>query len=91
VPLFSSLRDIHITSVAFSPDGASVVAGAHDNIVQFWDVKTGVSLSKMKGHSNYVTSVALSMVYLLSLELKTTLSDSGMEKQVPTSSYSRVI
>ena len=38
-----------VNSIAFSPDGDSVVSGADDMLVKIWDVKTGAEVSKLAG------------------------------------------
>ncbi len=48
------------TSVAFSPDGKSVVSGHRDNTVSIWDVASGAELTKMEGHGATVLAVAFS-------------------------------
>lgn len=48
-----------LTSVAFSPDGRTLATGS-DNVVQLWDVATGVPLRGLIGHTNSVYTVAFS-------------------------------
>ena len=38
-----------VNSLAFSPDGDSVVSGAADMLVKIWDVKTGAEVRKLAG------------------------------------------
>jgi len=48
-----------ILSVAFSPDGKSIVSGSYDTTIRVWDAETGEAISgPFKGHSQDVTSVA---------------------------------
>jgi WD40 repeat protein len=47
-------------SVAFSPDGKSLVSGSFDNTIKLWDVETGTELRTLTGHSDPVWSVAFS-------------------------------
>src|SRR5262249_45835640 len=47
-------------SVAFSPDGKTVVSGSIDRTVRLWDVATGQSLRTLQGHTDAVESVAFS-------------------------------
>ncbi|MBA2306673.1 hypothetical protein H0W26_00900 [Candidatus Dependentiae bacterium] len=49
-----------IKSVAFSPDGTTVITGSWDKTARLWDVKTEQQLHALKGHTNVVTSVAYS-------------------------------
>ena len=48
-----------VKSVAFSPDGASIVSGSDDNTVKVWSVESGESVT-FEGHSEGVTSVSFS-------------------------------
>lgn len=49
-----------ITSVAFSPDGRTVLSGSQDNTLKLWDVATGQEIRTFNGHSGDVNSVAFS-------------------------------
>ena len=49
-----------VRSVAFSPDGRTVVSGSADRTVKLWDVATGLELRTMAGHAEPVASVAVS-------------------------------
>ncbi|KIO13849.1 hypothetical protein M404DRAFT_120746 [Pisolithus tinctorius Marx 270] len=50
-----------VNSVAFSPDGKSIVSGSQDTTVRLWDVEGGVQIgSPLEGHKNEVNSVAFS-------------------------------
>lgn len=49
-----------ITSVAFSPDGATVLTGSYENTARLWDTLTGRELFRLEGHGERVTSVAFS-------------------------------
>lgn len=52
-----------VTSVAFSPDGTTLIAGTFDwgNNVSLWDIRTGRPISAtMGGHTDEVFSVAFS-------------------------------
>ncbi|MGH7868038.1 MAG: WD40 repeat domain-containing protein, partial [Candidatus Dormibacteraceae bacterium] len=49
-----------VNSVAFSPDGARLVSGSHDETVKVWDARSGRLLQTLEGHCNVVASVALS-------------------------------
>ena len=49
-----------VFSVAFSPDGKTVVSGSADTTVRIWDVGTGDNTQVLKGHTGAVYSVAFS-------------------------------
>ena len=49
-----------MTSVAFSPDGARVLAGRGDHSARLWDAESGRELRAFTGHSDRVRSVAFS-------------------------------
>jgi len=49
-----------VNSIAFSPDGRTMVSGNDDGSVRLWRVSDGVLLMNMKGHTDRVTSVAFS-------------------------------
>ncbi|EED20635.1 platelet-activating factor acetylhydrolase isoform 1B alpha subunit, putative [Talaromyces stipitatus ATCC 10500] len=54
-----------VCSVAFSPDGQTVVSGSYDNTIKLWDAKTGSEPQTLRdhldsGHSEWVQSVAFS-------------------------------
>ena len=47
-----------VLSVAFAPDGRTVISGTGDRTLRLWDVETGDSLRTFTGHSDWVRSVA---------------------------------
>jgi len=50
-----------VISVAFSPDGKSIVSGSEDNTIRLWDAQTGKPIGQpMKRHDKSVLSVAFS-------------------------------
>ncbi|OAX35388.1 hypothetical protein K503DRAFT_773522, partial [Rhizopogon vinicolor AM-OR11-026] len=49
-----------ITAVAVFPDGRWMVTGSYDKTLRLWDLKDGVVLKKMEGHSYIVETVAVS-------------------------------
>lgn len=54
-------KDAGVTSVAFSPDGYFLVAGALDKAIRIWDVNTGDLLKTIpEAHSDSVYSVGFS-------------------------------
>ncbi len=61
---FSVLKTIptisNISSLAFSPDGKTVIAGSIDKTARLWDIKTGQQLHILRGHTDCIISVAYS-------------------------------
>ncbi len=49
-----------INALAISPDGQILASGSEDKTVQLWDTQTYKLLSRLKGHSGWVTSLAFS-------------------------------
>ena len=45
-------------SVSVSHDGKLVAAGCRDNIIRIWDVQTGFLVERLRGHGDWVRSVA---------------------------------
>jgi hypothetical protein len=46
--------------VAFSPDGATLAAGASDHLVHLWDLETGRELTPLRGHTWNVSGIVFS-------------------------------
>jgi len=49
-----------VTSLAFSPNGTSLVSGNGDKTIKHWDVQTGGVVKTFHGHTNCVWSVSIS-------------------------------
>ncbi len=49
-----------VCSVAFSPDGKTVLSGSDDKTLKLWDIASGKELKTFIGHSHWVNSVAFS-------------------------------
>ncbi|MCH9739822.1 MAG: AAA family ATPase [Epsilonproteobacteria bacterium] len=49
-----------VRSVAFSPDGKTIISGSHDRSIKLWDVQKKELLHTFEGHSQIVISVAFS-------------------------------
>jgi WD40 repeat protein len=47
-----------VTSVAFSPDGKTLVSGSRDHTVRVWDADSGEQLANLRGHLGQVAEVA---------------------------------
>jgi WD40 repeat protein len=57
--LFHGGRHYPVNSVAFSPDGNSILTGWGNRAI-LWDATTGETVHKLEGHTDFVTSVAFS-------------------------------
>ncbi|MEH2124303.1 CHAT domain-containing protein [Nostoc sp.] len=49
-----------IRSLAFSPDGKTILSGSNDKTVRLWDVETGQLLHLLTGHRDRVKGVGIS-------------------------------
>ena len=49
-----------VLSVAFSPDGRTVVTGSGDKTARLWEVASGREIAALRGHESDVWSVAFS-------------------------------
>ena len=49
-----------VISVAFSPDGNTIVSGSRDDTIRLWDANTGRLIRTLTGHTGSVLSVAFS-------------------------------
>ncbi|MHC5543300.1 WD40 repeat domain-containing protein, partial [Singulisphaera rosea] len=47
-----------VYTIAWSPDGKTLVTGGFDNTVRLWDAATRKELKKFEGHTNLVLTVA---------------------------------
>ena len=58
--LLNTLEHTSVTSIAYSPDSATLASGSWDGTVRLWDVVTGTLLNTFTGHTSSVNSVAFS-------------------------------
>ena len=54
-----------VNSVAFSPDGRSLVSGSDDMTVKLWDIQTGGAIKTFSGHTDMVYSVSISVDFTI--------------------------
>lgn len=50
----------NVASVAFSPDGKTLISGSADGTLKLWDAATGRELRTLRGHEDGVHSIAFS-------------------------------
>ncbi|HEY7426047.1 MAG TPA: sigma-70 family RNA polymerase sigma factor [Gemmataceae bacterium] len=53
-------HELPVISLAFSPDGRTLVSGSNDRTVRLWEVATGKEIAVLKGHKREVATVAFS-------------------------------
>lgn len=51
-------HDIRVNTVAYSPDGTTLLSGAQDNVMRLWSVDTGELLQEFAGHDDWVWDIA---------------------------------
>ena len=49
-----------VRSLAFLPDGISLVSGSRDKTIKLWDMQTGGVVKTFQGHTHWVNSVSIS-------------------------------
>ena len=49
-----------VTSVSFSPDGATLASGSGNGTILLWDVATGEPIATLQGHTDWINSVSFS-------------------------------
>jgi WD40 repeat protein/tRNA A-37 threonylcarbamoyl transferase component Bud32 len=54
-----------LSSVAFTPDGKSLISASHDRTIAFWDIATGEEQFTLEGHTTRVNVLAISADGLL--------------------------
>jgi WD40 repeat protein len=47
-----------VWSIAWNPDGTSLVSGSFDRTLKLWDIETGQPLKTLQGYANWVWSIA---------------------------------
>jgi len=53
-------RDSEVWSIAFSPDGKLLAAGAYNGTLRLWDLSTGKQSAVLKGHTSLINNLAFS-------------------------------
>ncbi|EDN69470.1 WD-40 repeat protein [Beggiatoa sp. PS] len=47
----------YVESVAFMPDGKTILSGSLDNTLKLWDIETGQEINSLSGHTGWIMSV----------------------------------
>ena len=55
-----TMHQREVNSVAFSPDGRTLISGSSDKTICVWDAVTGEHMRILKGHTSPILSVAFS-------------------------------
>ena len=53
-------RDAEIWSIAFSPNGELIAAGAYDGTLKLWSPTTGITRGSLKGHAKQINHMVFS-------------------------------
>ena len=53
---------VGVKCVALSLDDRFIASGSYDKIVRIWDALSGVMVSKLEGHTHWITSVTFSAI-----------------------------
>jgi len=53
-------HESRVWSIAFSPDGETLVSGSEDKTIRLWNARTGECQQTLQGHTNWVKSIAIS-------------------------------
>jgi WD40 repeat protein len=84
-----------VNSVAFSPDGRTVISGLSDNTIKLWELTSGNLLKTFKGHSNSVESVTFSpdgrTFVSGSLDYRVGLWDISKDRPIGTFKHSSIV
>ena len=48
-----------VNAVAVTPDGKKAISGSDDSTLKVWDIEIGKELRTLRGHTSWVTAVAL--------------------------------
>jgi WD40 repeat protein/serine/threonine protein kinase len=58
--IFSLEHGVRTNTVAYSPDGMTILTGAQDSLVRLWSADTGELLQTFEGHTDWIWDVAYS-------------------------------
>jgi WD40 repeat protein len=55
---FSGSRQGIVWAIAYSPDGREIAAAGLDGTIVIWDIATGKSITRLRGHTDSITAIS---------------------------------
>jgi eukaryotic-like serine/threonine-protein kinase len=55
-------KDAHagaVTALVFTPDGATLISGGNDGVINFWDARTGARSQQLQAHNGPISAIVV--------------------------------